>query len=93
MLDKDPSVRRWGSSATGVSTFVIIDALDECRDEESASVILSILSRYVDQRARRYLSVPRGLHRTEARPSMRWMSMHLLVGPSALPQHGKNRWW
>jgi len=30
-------------------TLIIIDALDECRDEEPASAILSILSRYVDQ--------------------------------------------
>ena len=30
-------------------TLIIIDALDECKDEEPASAILSILSRYVDQ--------------------------------------------
>jgi hypothetical protein len=35
--------------ATGISTLVIIDALDECVDEEPASAILSILSRYVDK--------------------------------------------
>ena len=35
--------------ATGISTLIIIDALDECKDEEPASVILSILSRYVDK--------------------------------------------
>jgi len=29
-------------------TLIIIDALDECRDEEPASALLSILSRYVD---------------------------------------------
>ena len=29
-------------------TIVVIDALDECRDEEPASVLLSVLSRYVD---------------------------------------------
>ena len=34
---------------TGISTLVIIDALDECKDEEPASAILSILSRYVDE--------------------------------------------
>ena len=34
---------------TGIPTLIIIDALDECRDEEPASAILSILSRYVDQ--------------------------------------------
>ena len=30
-------------------TLIIVDALDECKDEEPASAILSILSRYVDQ--------------------------------------------
>ena len=35
--------------ATRISTLIIIDALDECKDEEPASAILSILSRYVDQ--------------------------------------------
>ena len=34
--------------ATQTPTLIIIDALDECRDEEPASAILSILSRYVD---------------------------------------------
>jgi len=34
---------------TRISTLLIIDALDECKDEEPASAILSILSRYVDQ--------------------------------------------
>ena len=34
---------------THISTLIIIDALDECKDEEPASAILSILSRYVDQ--------------------------------------------
>ena len=35
--------------ATRIPTLIIIDALDECRDEEPASAILSVLSRYVDQ--------------------------------------------
>ena len=35
--------------ATHISTLIIIDALDECKDEQPASAILSILSRYVDQ--------------------------------------------
>jgi len=35
--------------ATHISTLIIIDALDECKDEEPASAILSILSRYVEQ--------------------------------------------
>ena len=35
--------------ATCISTLVVIDALDECKDQEPASAILSILSRYVDQ--------------------------------------------
>ena len=34
---------------THVPSLIIIDALDECKDEEPASAILSILSRYVDQ--------------------------------------------
>ena len=33
---------------THISTLIIIDALDECKDKEPASAILSILSRYVD---------------------------------------------
>jgi len=33
--------------ATRIPTLVIIDALDECKDEEPASAILSVLSRYV----------------------------------------------
>jgi hypothetical protein len=36
-------------NATGISTLIIIDALDECKDEEPASAILSVLSRYVDE--------------------------------------------
>ena len=35
--------------ATRIPTLIIIDALDECKDEEPASAILSILSRYVDE--------------------------------------------
>ena len=35
--------------ATGIPTLIIIDALDECKDEEPASAILSILSRNVDK--------------------------------------------
>ena len=34
---------------TGIQTLIILDALDECKDEEPASAILSILSRFVDQ--------------------------------------------
>jgi hypothetical protein len=36
-------------NATGIPTLIIIDALDECKDEEPTSTILSILSRYVDE--------------------------------------------
>jgi hypothetical protein len=36
-------------STTSISTLIIIDALDECKDTEPASAILSILSRYVDE--------------------------------------------
>jgi hypothetical protein len=35
-------------STTSISTLIIIDALDECKDTEPASAILSVLSRYVD---------------------------------------------
>jgi len=35
--------------ATAIPTLIIIDALDECKDKEPASAILSILSRYVDE--------------------------------------------
>ena len=35
--------------ATRIQTLVIVDALDECKDEEPASAILSVLSRYIDQ--------------------------------------------
>ena len=35
--------------ATRIPTLIIIDALDECKDEEPASAILSILSRYVNE--------------------------------------------
>ena len=34
--------------ATKIPTLIVIDALDECRDEEPASALLSVLSRYVD---------------------------------------------
>ena len=33
---------------TQIPTLIIIDALDECRDEEPASALLSVLSRYLD---------------------------------------------
>ena len=35
--------------ATNISTLIIIDALDECKDNEPASAILSILSRYANE--------------------------------------------
>jgi hypothetical protein len=35
--------------ATQISTLIIIDALDECKDKEPASAILSILSRSINQ--------------------------------------------
>ena len=34
--------------ATETPTLIVIDALDECRDEEPASALLSVLSRYVE---------------------------------------------
>ena len=35
--------------ATQIPTLIIIDALDECQDQEPASALLSVLSRYVDK--------------------------------------------
>jgi len=35
--------------ATRIPTLIIIDALDECKDKEPASAILSMLSRYMDE--------------------------------------------
>jgi len=35
--------------SSGVSTVVVIDALDECKDDEPSSVILSVLGRFVEQ--------------------------------------------
>lgn len=35
--------------ASGISTLIIIDALDECKDENSRSVILSLLGRYIEE--------------------------------------------
>ena len=35
--------------ATHISTLIIIDALDECKDEEPTSTILSMLSHYVNE--------------------------------------------
>jgi hypothetical protein len=35
--------------ATHIPTLIIIDALDECKDEQPASAILSVLSRYVNE--------------------------------------------
>jgi len=34
---------------TGTSTVVVIDALDECKDEEPSSAILSVLGRFVEK--------------------------------------------
>ena len=34
---------------SGISTVIIIDALDECKDEEPASAILSVLGRFVSE--------------------------------------------
>jgi len=35
--------------ATHIQTLIIIDALDECKDKESASAILSVLSWFTDE--------------------------------------------
>jgi hypothetical protein len=34
---------------SGISTVIVVDALDECKDEEPASAILSVLGRFVSQ--------------------------------------------
>lgn len=34
--------------ASGISTIIVIDALDECEDENSSSAILSLLGRHID---------------------------------------------
>ena len=34
---------------TGTSTVIVIDALDECKDDEPSSAILSVLARFVEQ--------------------------------------------
>ena len=36
-------------TATHIPTLIIIDALDECKDDQPASAILSVLSRYANQ--------------------------------------------
>jgi hypothetical protein len=35
--------------ASGISTIIVIDALDECKDEQSTSAILSVLGRHIDE--------------------------------------------
>ena len=35
--------------SAGLSTVIVIDALDECKDEEPSSAILSVLGRFVEQ--------------------------------------------
>ena len=37
---------------TGISTVIVIDALDECRDDEPSSAILSVLARFVEEISR-----------------------------------------
>ena len=34
---------------TGISTVIVIDALDECRDDEPESAVLSVLARFVEE--------------------------------------------
>ena len=50
--------------ATRIRTLIIIDALDECKDEEPASAILSVLSRYIDR-------IPRVKFFITGRPELR----------------------
>ena len=50
--------------ASCIQTLIIIDALDECKDEEPASAILSVLSRYADK-------IPRVKFFITGRPELR----------------------
>ena len=34
---------------SAISTAIVIDALDECKDEEPASAILSVLGQFISQ--------------------------------------------
>ena len=36
-------------SESDISTVIVIDALDECKDDEPASAILSVLGQFVSQ--------------------------------------------
>ena len=51
-------------TTTQISTLIIIDALDECKDEEPASAILSVLARYIDR-------IPRVKFFITGRPELR----------------------
>ena len=39
----------WPLKKSAISTIIIVDALDECKDEEPASAILSVLGRFVSE--------------------------------------------
>jgi len=52
-----------------ISTVIIIDALDECRDEEPASTILSVLERFVAKIRRPSSSSPVARSRTSKKAS------------------------
>jgi len=70
-------------------TLIIIDALDECEDKESASAILSILSRYVDQipyvkffiTGRPELRMRSGFHLPALRPITEVFKLHDVERP------------
>ena len=51
-------------TTTQIPTLIIIDALDECKDEEPASAILSVLARYIDR-------IPRVKFFITGRPELR----------------------
>ncbi|KAF9777540.1 hypothetical protein BJ322DRAFT_1131890, partial [Thelephora terrestris] len=56
---------------TSISTIIVIDALDECKDKESTSAILSVLARFV-------LQVPKVKFFLTGRPEPRiWKGFHL----------------
>ena len=60
---------------SGISTVIIIDALDECKDREPASAILSVLSQFVSE-------IPRVKFFLTGRPE-RWIQKGFCLPPLA----------
>ena len=64
---------------TQIRPLIIIDALDECRDEESTSAILSILSRYVNEIPGVKFFIT-GRPEPQLRSGFRLSPLHLITG-------------